>query len=191
MEYCNGGTLEGLIVQYESQARRIPEPFIWHAAESMMRAFCFMQLGIPQETGNLTPPRSWTPIYHHDLHANNVMIASSYSPDYIYPRVVLVDFGNSKTDDAIKDRRENERCRERDLLAFVSIILSLAKVGLGSGAALNCSPELMSLMARCQGMMVNGQMKPSPPVDELLRGILRARAAIMARMALEPLIRDF
>lgn len=97
MEYCNEGPLADLLGHYcINNTVPIPEAFIWHVAESLLSALCFLHHGIrdafAHEEG--TPiPGDWIPIVHGDIHQDNVLLASS--GDSSYPRILLADFGNA------------------------------------------------------------------------------------------------
>ncbi|KAI9709813.1 MAG: hypothetical protein M1812_007605 [Candelaria pacifica] len=98
MEYCDLGTMDGVIDQYRKHAReqrkRIPEAFIWKTFFQIADALQYIHQGIDSTTDPSTPIKDWIPILHHDIKPSNIFIKSTPNPPpSTYPRLVLGDFG--------------------------------------------------------------------------------------------------
>ena len=95
VEYCELGTLQGLIERYlarnekypENKQARIPEPFIWHVLESMAHAFLYIHHGVPKDGEQVN---MWYQIVHRDIKPDNIFLRKS--EDATYPDIVLADF---------------------------------------------------------------------------------------------------
>ncbi|KAF1962637.1 kinase-like protein, partial [Byssothecium circinans] len=94
MEFCDTGNILQLVNRYNTAKRPIPELFIWHVAEALMRALCYLHHGIQdfEKDPKLCP--DWEPLIHCDVTTHNVLLTKS--PGDLYPRVLLADFGCAK-----------------------------------------------------------------------------------------------
>ncbi|KAI2466975.1 hypothetical protein F4781DRAFT_403867 [Annulohypoxylon bovei var. microspora] len=107
-EYFNGGTLENLRQRYYEEHIRIPEEFIWHVTAELCKALRFLYYGLREGQPTPAVPLPWNRIYHRDIDLNNILIhyerrgrgrpPPSGNPRNAFPRIVLVDFGESAVD---------------------------------------------------------------------------------------------
>jgi serine/threonine protein kinase len=102
-EYCDKGTLFGLLEEYQDQEIPIPEAFLWHVFKSLASA---LQRSHSVENGS-----GRKGIIHSDIWLANVFLSSSES-DSVYPRVVLGDFGCAV--DSIVDESGEEELKVSD-----------------------------------------------------------------------------
>ncbi|CAI6331701.1 unnamed protein product [Periconia digitata] len=191
MEYCKGGDLANIIDAYKEACCRIPDSFIWHVAESLMRALCTTHMGIWKEDRIEAPRKDWDPIYHGDIHERNVFITTPFT-DSPYPRIVLGDFGSSHHNFGELDSNDQEfveQLRKRDIVNFGATIHALRRVG--PGKLKYSDPELDSLIIRCGTGMTDTSRIKIPFANEILGSILRSRETVRSRIKLEPLIKDF
>lgn len=116
MEYCKTivdgreiNTIHELSRIYLSKRETVPELFLWHLAEDMLRAIVFMQFGV-RDVANEPNPK-WEAIFHNDLYPVNVFLSaktgSGTSTKAInmkqeYPRIVVGDFGQANTESGIQ-----------------------------------------------------------------------------------------
>ncbi len=104
MEYCDLGTIDGVIDKYHKQQasrnipdtwRAIPEAFIWKTLFQLADALQYLHHGISFSSGSLTPAEGWRTILHRDVKPSNIFIKSSPNKPLseYYPKLVLGDFG--------------------------------------------------------------------------------------------------
>ena len=97
LEYCPGGDLHQLVNQYKRHRAFLPEPFIWHVYKQLLSALDFLHRGFDPRC----PDRERKGVCHRDLKPSNVFLRPN--PDFIYPDVVLADFGHATLDFATYD----------------------------------------------------------------------------------------
>ncbi|KAI9705099.1 MAG: hypothetical protein M1836_006882 [Candelina mexicana] len=126
MEYCDLGTMDGVIAKYEQHAverARIPEAFIWKTFYQLADALQYIHHGIDSSSASPTTPiKDWEPILHRDIKPSNIFIQSTpHAAPETYPRIVLGDFGIAVAR-RIEDREqwENEKGYFIGTLAFMS-----------------------------------------------------------------------
>lgn len=123
MEYCRAGntqevnTIGQLLNKYFSneanrpvnpdEAFKLPELFVWEAFEGMLKAMCFMHLGLRDVTMPRVP--DWKPVAHRDVHMGNIFVSGGPDADAAgtYPRIVLGDFGLADWEEGPWDDRED------------------------------------------------------------------------------------
>ena len=97
LEYCPGGDLHQLVNQYRRHRAFLPEPFIWHVYKQLLSALEFLHRGFDPRR----PDRERKGICHRDLKPSNIFLRPN--PDFIYPDVVLADFGHATLNFATYD----------------------------------------------------------------------------------------
>ncbi|KJX92492.1 hypothetical protein TI39_contig5844g00001 [Zymoseptoria brevis] len=90
LEYCDMGSLEGLIKSYISKGRCSPEAMAWNVLLGVGKALAFLHHG---DSGQGRDP-TWDMTFHLDLKPCNIFLSST-GGRYGFPRVVLADFGCS------------------------------------------------------------------------------------------------
>ncbi|KAF1966524.1 hypothetical protein BU23DRAFT_661996 [Bimuria novae-zelandiae CBS 107.79] len=109
MEYCTVGkdkkirTLDQLLAYCRTSGSKdepqkqycLPEVFLWTVFESLLRAICFMHLGVRDSTLPLQLDPDWKPTMHCDFHTGNIFVSSNPDDDMniTYPRIVVGDCG--------------------------------------------------------------------------------------------------
>jgi hypothetical protein len=116
-KYYNGGTLKSFTQRHAKAGKLVPEGFIWHVIAQLCRGVSWLHTGhIPSRDENLgrkdpshspkPPPKTWKPICHHDMHADNILLhfptdgekladpRLKQFTDYL-PQVIIADFGLS------------------------------------------------------------------------------------------------
>lgn len=132
-EYCKGGILYDVYNTYYEAARPVPEAFLWHVGESILRALCFLQLGIPQEDPSLTPRDDWKPMHHGEpdlWHLFMAPVPSLSSGDTTYPRIVLGDLDNVWVGIAPEDRVHEEWCEDRTVSVLEAVTKTWGQPGI-------------------------------------------------------------
>ncbi|KAF2420029.1 kinase-like protein [Tothia fuscella] len=100
--YSNRGELFGLMKHYNRMSHRagtpcpIPEPYIWHVANSLLNSMNCMYSGATNK--NIAGPGEWVEVVHLDFKAHNLLL---FDPDpkdriaskYHWPSVKVIDFG--------------------------------------------------------------------------------------------------
>ena len=88
LEYCSGGDLHDLCMQYEIHEAWIPELFIWKVFLEVADALDFLHRGFDQKGGDRPG------VVHRDIKPSNIFLRQSpYST--AYPDAVLADFGSA------------------------------------------------------------------------------------------------
>ncbi|KAL5433528.1 hypothetical protein PMIN07_006031 [Paraphaeosphaeria minitans] len=89
-------TLHELRRFYATRNVVVPEAFVWHLLEGLLSAVAFMHFGV--RGGDSQPRENWHAIFHQDLHSASVFLsARGIEESCQYPRIVVGDFGCSKT----------------------------------------------------------------------------------------------
>lgn len=78
------------------RGRFLPEAFLWDILEGMLKALCFLQFGVRNVLTD-SPDTRWEPIFHRDIHPENIFLSDSTQRTNRYPRVILGDFGIALT----------------------------------------------------------------------------------------------
>ncbi|PVI00818.1 hypothetical protein DM02DRAFT_628171 [Periconia macrospinosa] len=123
LEYCDGGSLRDLLEKYHDALQHIPEAFLWHVAESILRALCFLHLGIPQVSTYLTPRHDWPPMYHGQLQLDYLYMTTptSYPVGNSYPRIVLAELSGLYIGTPPKDRVGSKWRKDRTVDFFTML----------------------------------------------------------------------
>ena len=108
MEFCDRGSLEGLIKSYSAKRMNgegifIPEGFVWHALVGLADGLAYLECG-NSIWNNSQPVPNWIPILHRDIKPDNIMLKSRAtlgSKKYFY--CILSDFGLACDDRDDKD----------------------------------------------------------------------------------------
>jgi hypothetical protein len=199
MEYCDRGSLLDL----ERLGNQLPEAFIWHVLESLLKAFCWLHHGIrdPSHASTSAPDPNWYPVLHKDLKTANVFLTNSDSGS-VYPRVLLADFGNS----SFVNSPDELTVEVLDVLWFVIGPLCLPdyeddfKPGMGltdfgSLEGWGYSDDLRGIL----NMMAAVQAKSIMPLpgydgprraDEWFREVVRRKANMVQKLVDEPLLEE-
>ncbi len=89
MEYCDLGSLQGLIRKYmkyndhQSLSSRVivPESFVWHVLHSLASALQYIHYGIEGNDRREPPvpkdPTQWPPILHRDIKPDNILLRTA------------------------------------------------------------------------------------------------------------------
>ncbi|ORY19209.1 kinase-like domain-containing protein [Clohesyomyces aquaticus] len=99
MSYCDQGALDGVIEQYRSRRKDIPEDFLWRVFLDISLALCYLLHGVNLDASDLDRGRpgrveeDWNVIHHRDIKPGNIFLSAE--PGRTYPRAVLGDFGCS------------------------------------------------------------------------------------------------
>ncbi|KAF1951963.1 hypothetical protein CC80DRAFT_552717 [Byssothecium circinans] len=137
MEYCDGGSLGDMIKKLEQNNDRVPEAFIWHAFESLLRALCMCHYGwtggADEDLDNICPQdrTTWPPINHIDIATGTTRI-----PESEYPRVMLADFDNAIWRASIIKPRRLDELLEVDIREVRAVMYALCF------SDIDCSPHL-------------------------------------------------
>ncbi|KNG50355.1 nek protein kinase [Stemphylium lycopersici] len=117
-DYCNKGTLKTYVQKYIWAKQAIPEVFIWHIFESLVRAVCYMHTGT-DDVSELNPVFTcgewkqnsdseqhedpWDPVYHRDIILDNVFCTTDTTKKTRIPVIKLGDFGCALRESEVKD----------------------------------------------------------------------------------------
>ncbi|KAF1951965.1 hypothetical protein CC80DRAFT_552720 [Byssothecium circinans] len=135
LEYCNKGTLHDMRRKHRRSGTKLPEAFLWHVFESLLRALCACHYGLTKgddltitqmdayaggketEEG-ISECARWIPIKHCDIHPSYILLTSTASASnssshsentYAYPRALLADFGIAQTAEELPWRPYRKR----------------------------------------------------------------------------------
>jgi serine/threonine protein kinase len=87
-DFCDLGTLNDCIKQHvTSTGRGLPELFMWHVFESVLKALVHAHFG-PAYGHN-----AWDAVSHRDIITSNILLATNVAPGALYPVVQLGDWG--------------------------------------------------------------------------------------------------
>lgn len=108
VEYCKSlirgqeiNTVFQLNKLYMLEDKAVPELFLWHLLEGLLRVIVYMQFGI--HNVDEAPKPDWEAVFHNDLFASNVFLSSkgidakTIASRSEYPRIVVGDFGQANT----------------------------------------------------------------------------------------------
>ncbi|KAG0652838.1 kinase [Hyphodiscus hymeniophilus] len=121
MEFCDRGSLEGLIKAYAARRMKvnrvyIPEGFIWHVFIGLADGLSYLECGA-SISEKARPDPQWVPILHRDIKPDNVMLRSRHtlgSKKYFY--IILSDFGL-----ACEDRHDRDPLADRHQVKNVKL----------------------------------------------------------------------
>lgn len=95
-EYCQGGDLFNLMVQYDLHNKDVPELFIWHTFLGVAGALDFLHRGFDPRISDRVG------VVHRDVKPENLFLRLPKNPAD-YPDVVLADFGMASFEFATYD----------------------------------------------------------------------------------------
>ncbi|KAF2688796.1 kinase-like protein [Lentithecium fluviatile CBS 122367] len=93
-EFCDGGSLEDMIMYMRESEEGVTEEFLWHVLESLVEAVRYCQRGNAVGTAGEWDGK-WNPIYHRDIQPGNIFMSFNDIHISEFPRVLLGDFGCS------------------------------------------------------------------------------------------------
>jgi len=88
LEYCSGGDLHDIIVEYADRGERFPEPFIWKVFLELAEALEFLHRGFDWKE------KERPGIVHRDIKPSNIFLRRS-KDSAAYPEAVIADFGSA------------------------------------------------------------------------------------------------
>jgi serine/threonine protein kinase len=105
MEFCEIGSLEGVLDKFIKRREKIPEGFMWKVLFDMSLALCYLQSGYDATSsakagviiGREKSRKDWDEIVHCDIKPGNIFLTMRNTSSQ-YPTVVLGDFGCSVSD---------------------------------------------------------------------------------------------
>jgi NIMA (never in mitosis gene a)-related kinase len=105
MEFCEMGSLEGVLTQFIKRREKIPEGFMWKVLFDMSLALCYLQSGFDATSsakagvviGREKSRKDWDEIVHCDIKPGNIFL-TMHGATSQYPTVVLGDLGCSVSD---------------------------------------------------------------------------------------------
>jgi serine/threonine protein kinase len=124
MEYCDGGSLADIINLYRAADKLVPEMFIWHVLDSLLRALIHLQAQSTMKdqlsgrlaVATLSGPRyvgrtkkrfdviagdeeQWVSIIHRDLYPDNILLTSQPFDSFTNDTPWSVPYENRLTED--------------------------------------------------------------------------------------------
>jgi serine/threonine protein kinase len=124
MEYCDGGSLADIINLYRAADKLVPEMFIWHVLDSLLRALMHLQAQSTMEDqlnerlacATLSGPRyvgrtkkrfeviagdeeEWVSILHSDLYPDNILLTSQPFESLSTRILCSIPYENTLTED--------------------------------------------------------------------------------------------
>ena len=107
MEYCDAGTLNGLLERRHKIKERLQETFVWKLFEQLVDAIAYLQYGIYEACNDPSQAREphWVGVAHRDIKPSNIFLRSN--PKNGFPDVVLGDFGRAiRADEPERTKRQ-------------------------------------------------------------------------------------
>ena len=106
LEFCDMGSLLGLMNEKRQEGGLFAESFMWHILAQMSAALSMTHFGVRDPLKKQYKLQNWNCIAHLDIKLDNVFLSSKRAPgqeDDEWPRIVLGDFGLSVTRKDIED----------------------------------------------------------------------------------------
>ena len=100
LEYCDGGSIESLIVERQRVKQPFSESFMWHALRHLCSALSATHNGIKDPFNKTMQLKDWDTIVHMDIKPANVfwsMKRGKGLEDDEHPTIILGDFGCAVT----------------------------------------------------------------------------------------------
>ena len=200
MEYCKTivrgeeiNTIHEISQMYMRKRETIPELFLWHLFEGMLRAIVFMHFGIRNEADEPNP--EWEAIFHNDMYSVNIFLSSGKKTKTMevkaeYPRVVVGDFGQANTASGIQAycvrRSESQGSLfQRPDNKDVDSVFVILKLFTGPQDCWKFSPELREMM-----LCLKGIKDGSRTILTLLKTLIKTKERLVGegKLVFKPLL---
>ncbi|KAI7365842.1 hypothetical protein KC354_g4610 [Hortaea werneckii] len=130
LEHCDHSesTVAGHITHHIRQSSRIPEPQIWHVLAGLIKALCFLHLGMNIDIPGDEAKRDWNTICHLNINPRHVFLTTK-GRNTAFPRVVLGDFSDSISWYDIKRGQEDREIQLEATLGWLPPELATPSLG--------------------------------------------------------------